>query len=444
MLPYYFRRMNRYYFAVSVILSAALVSAQPLDARASDPVAMGWMVGTPPPADKTIRFADGSFYSFPQTRWSFSHLREFVPTRVVARGNLSPSEIPRAERTEIDGITFQPMGSQKTMTWAQSLEANYTDGILVLHQGRIVYERYFGILKPEGQHIAFSVSKSFVATIAASLIAEGILDDHATVGKYVPELKTSGFGDATIRQLLDMTTGLKYSEDYEDAHSPIVAFSIANGFLPRPAGYQGPAASYAYLATLAKEYPHGERFSYKTVNTDALAWVISRVTKKSLSELLRERLWSRLGVEQDAYFTVDPVGTEFAGGGFNLTLRDMARFGEMMRLGGRYHGQQIVPATVIEDIRRGGDRELFAKAGYRTLPGWSYRNMWWVSHNSDGAFSARGVHGQLVYIDPKAEMVIVRFASHPMSANANLDPTSLPAYEALARHLMVTAPRASR
>jgi hypothetical protein len=163
---------------------------------------------------------------------------------------------------------------------------------------------------------------------------------------------------------------------------------------------------------------------------------MSRVTKKSLSELLRERLWSRLGVEQDAYFTVDPVGTEFAGGGLNLTLRDMARFGEMMRLGGRYHGQQIVPAAVIDDIRRGGDRELFAKAGYKTLPGWSYRNMWWVSHNGDGAYSARGVHGQLIYIDPKAEMVIVRFASHPLSANANFDPTSLPAYEALARHLM--------
>ena len=141
-------------------------------------------------------------------------------------------------------------------------------------------------------------------------------------------------------------------------------------------------------------------------------------------------------MEQDAYFTVDPGGTEFAGGGLNLTLRDLARFGEMMRLGGRYHGQQIVPASVVDDIRKGGNREQFAKAGYKTLPGWSYRNMWWVSHNSDEAFSARGVHGQVIYIDPKAEMVIARFASHPMSTNASFDPTSLPAYEALARYLM--------
>ncbi len=430
--------MNHYFWKIAapLVLCAIFAPAQPLDARASDPVTMGWMVGTPPAPEKTIRFADGTSGRFPQTRWAFSNIRQFVPTRVVARGSAPVIELPKAERTDINAITFQPIGSAKTMTWAESLDANYTDGILVLHQGRIVYERYFGVLKPEKQHIAFSVSKSFVATFGATLINERVLDEHAPVSKYIPELKSSGFGDATIRQLLDMTTGLKYSEDYEDAHSPIVAFSIANGFLPRPPNYDGAESSYAYLATLTKDYPHGERFSYKTVNTDALAWVISRVTRKSLSELLRERLWSRLGVEQDAYFTVDPVGTEFAGGGLNLTLRDMARFGEMMRLGGRYHDRQIVPAAVIDDIRRGGDRELFAKAGYKTLPGWSYRNMWWVSHNGDGAYSARGVHGQLIYIDPKAEMVIVRFASHPLSANANFDPTSLPAYEALARHLM--------
>lgn len=431
-------------FAVALFLGAVCVSAQAVDARASDPAAMGWMVGTPPAPEKTIRYADGSFYSFPQTRWSFSNIRQFVPTRVVSRGTGVASEMPRAERADIDAITFLPIGSAKTMTWAESLEANYTDGILVLHRGRIVYERYFGVLKPEGQHIAFSVSKSFVGTIAATLISEGVLDEHATVAKYVPELKESGFGDATIRQLLDMTTGLDYSEDYEDPRSSIAVFAMANGFQPRPANYQGPDNSYAYLETLGKDHPHGERFSYKTVNTDALAWVMSRATKKSLSELLCERLWRRLGVEQDAYFTVDPVGTEFGGGGLNLTLRDMARFGEMMRLGGRYHGQQIVPAAVVDDIRRGGDRELFAKAGYKTLPGWSYHDMWWISHNADGAFSARGVHGQLIYIDPKAEMVTVRFASNPKSANASFDPTSLPAYEALARHLMLTPSRGSR
>jgi CubicO group peptidase (beta-lactamase class C family) len=135
---------------------------------------------------------------------------------------------------------------------------------------------------------------------------------------------------------------------------------------------------------------------------------------------------------------VDPTGAEFAGAGLNLTLRDLARFGEMIRLDGRYNGQQIVPKAVVDDIRRGGDRARFAPAGYTTLPGWSYRNMWWISHNEHGAFTARGIHGQAIYIDPAAEMVIVRFASSPLAGNVNLDPTSLPAYEAVARHLMAS------
>ena len=136
------------------------------------------------------------------------------------------------------------------------------------------------------------------------------------------------------------------------------------------------------------------------------------------------------------YFTIDTAGVEFAGAGLNLTLRDLARFGEMMRLDGRYNGQQIVPAAVVADIRAGGNRHQFAGAGYTQLAGWSYRRMWWVSHNDHGAFAARGIHGQAVYVDPVAEMVIARFASHPQGANAHLDPTSLPAYQALADHLI--------
>ncbi|HEX6214344.1 MAG TPA: serine hydrolase, partial [Vicinamibacterales bacterium] len=173
-----------------------------------------------------------------------------------------------------------------------------------------------------------------------------------------------------------------------------------------------------------------------TVNTDVLGAVLRRVSGKSLSDLLSERIFSKLGAEHDAFFAVDSTGAEFAGAALNLTLRDLARFGEMMRLDGRFNGQQIVPKAVVDDTRRGGDVGRFAQAGYPTLPGWSYRNMWWVSHNEHGAYTARGIHGQAIYIDPKAEMVIARFASHPLAANVNLDPMSLPAYHAVARHLI--------
>jgi len=274
-----------------------------------------------------------------------------------------------------------------------------------------------------------------VATIAAMLIQEGAIDEHATVAHYLPELAQGGYSDATIRQLLDMTTGIDYTEDYADEKSAIWSLSRAGGFRPRPNGYEGPDTFYDYLQTLQKAGPHGARMAYKTVNTDTIAWVMRRVTGQTISEQLRERFWSKLGVEQDAYFTIDSTSVEFAGGGLNLTLRDLARFGEMIRQGGSFLGQQIVPTAIVDDIRRGGSRDHFALAGYSLLSGWSYRTMWWVSHNEHGAFSARGIHGQAIYIDPAAEMVIVRFASHPQGANMHLDPTSLPAYHAMAKHL---------
>jgi CubicO group peptidase (beta-lactamase class C family) len=409
-----------------------------LDAAASDPAALRWMVGSPPPADKLIQFADGSAFRFPRTRWSYSNMRRLVPTSVVPRG-AAVVALPRAERTDLDAITFQPSGINERMTWEQSLAANFTDGIVVLHRGQVVYERYFGVLDAVTQHLAFSVTKSFVATIAGILADEGALDDRATVATYLPELKHSGFADATIAQLLDMTTGMMHSEDYVDDRAGIWELARAGSFRPRPADYRGPGSFYEYLQTVNKEYPHGERFAYKTINTDALAWVLRRVTGKTTSRLMFDYLWSKLGVEQDAYFTIDTIGVEFAGAGLNLTLRDLARFGEMMRLQGEYNGQQIVPVAVIENIRAGGNRERFAGAGYTQLPGWSYRRMWWVSHNEHGAFAARGIHGQAVYVDPAAEMVVARFASHPQGANVHLDPTSLPAYHALAKHLLRTS-----
>lgn len=408
----------------------------PLDARASDPAKLGWMVGSPPPPERLIRFADGSWFRFPQHRWSFSHMRQFVPTSVVSRGRGPVRELPRAERKDLDGVSFLPIGGTAPMTWAESLDANYTDGILVLHRGDIVYERYFGVLKPEQPHIAFSVTKSFVATLALMLIADGQLDETARVDHYLPELAKSGLGDATLRQVLDMTTGLTYLEEYDNSRSDTWDLTMAGGFLARPQDYRGPESYLEYLATLTKARAHGEQFAYKTVNTDALGAILRRVSSRTLSELLSERVFARLGAEVDAYFPIDSTGAEFAGGGLCLTLRDLARFGEMMRLDGCVDGESVVPKSALEDIRRGGSRALFAASTYTTLPGWSYRDMWWISHNAHGAYMGRGIHGQAVYIDPAAQMVIARFASHPRAGNINLDPTSIPAYAAMAERLI--------
>jgi len=405
-------------------------------AAETDPRVLGWMQGAPPPADKLIRFGDGSHLLFPQLRWSLSHFGELVPSKTISRGAMPAAPLPRQERDDLDGVRFCPIGSAQSMNWADSLPANYTDGIVVLHRGRIVFERYLGALQPQRSHLAFSVTKSFVGLLAASMVHERSLDENAPVSHYVPELKASAFGDATVRQLLDMITGLQYREDYTDPNAEVWAHSRAGGLLPRPADYAGPQSFYAFLQTVQKLGAHGQGFMYKTINTDALGWVLRRISGQSLADMLSERIWSRLGCEQDASILVDSEGTEFGGGGLCTSLRDLARFGDMLRNGGEACGRQVVPTAVLEDIRRGANREHFKMGGYVTLPGWSYRNMWWVSHNAHGAFMARGIHGQAIYIDPKAEMTIARYASHHIAGNMGIDPQSLPAYHAMALQLM--------
>jgi len=405
------------------------------DAHASDPVTLGWMVGSPPPPDRMIRYADGSFLRFPMWRWSFSHWRELVPTVNVPRGATAACALPRAERADLDAVRLMPLGATREMTWAQSLDANYTDGIVVLHRGRVVYERYCGALAPERSHIAFSVTKSFFGIIAATLIGERALDAGARVRHYLPELAASGFGDATVAQVLDMTTALRHTEVYSDPASDFADYARATGLVPRAAGYAGPCSTYDYLATIAGSGQHGEAFAYRSINTDVVGWLIARVSGAPPHEVLRARIWSVLGAEDDAHLQVDSEGTPLVAVALNARLRDLARFGEMLRLEGCFNGRQVVPAAVIAELRRGGSREAFARAGYATLPGWSYHHQWWLTHNEHGAYTARGIHGQLIYVDPSAEMVIARFASHPLASNVNLDPTSLPAYHALARHL---------
>ncbi len=395
------------------------------------------MEGFPPAADKLVVQPDSNFFSFPKLRWTVCHLRELLPTEQVSRGLGAPVPLEYdLDETAIDALTFKPMGSQEAMTWKESLAANYTDGMLIIHNGRIVYERYFGCLDEKGKHGAMSMTKSMTGLLAEILVAEGSLDDTQLVTSVVPELAESAFGDATIRQVMDMTTGLAYSEDYSDPKADIWVYSRAASPLPKPADYSGPDGYFEYLQTVKPEGNHGEAFHYKTINTDALGWIISRVSGREFTELLSDRIWTQIGAEQDAYVTVDGKGTPFAGGGMSAGLRDLGRIGLLMLNEGEINGRRLFPSGVVAGIRQGGDREAFDKAGYKTLEGGSYRGMWWLFHNNHGAFAARGVHGQTIYVDPTADMVLVRLASFPTAKNAAIDPTSLPAYQAVAEYLL--------
>src|SRR5437867_8378761 len=168
-------------------------------------------------------------------------------------------------------------------------------------------------------------------------------------------------------------------------------------------------------------------------HSEVLGWIVSRVTGQHFADLLSDRVWSRLGAEEDAYVMIDPVGTPLQGAGLNATARDLARFGEMLRRGGEFNGQRIFDKAVVDDLRRGGDREKFRASGMAFRPGYSYHNQWWILHDADGAFEASGVHGQMVHINPAAEMVIVKLSSHPTAGAGFTHPLTLKAWAALAQ-----------
>jgi len=408
-----------------------------LDARASDPRRLGWMQGSPPPTDKQVTFEGDRFLDFPQIRWSLSHVRELTSTVGVRHGDGActslgaPSE---ADMFAIDALVFTDMNG-RSRRWDEALVDTYADGILVLHRGRLVYERYGGALSAERPHACFSITKSYAGALAASFVHEGVLDDGKAIPHYLPELRDTAWGDATLRQVMDMQTGLAFTEDYANPRTSFWGYARAGGLRPRSANHAEAASLFEYLGTVRKEGAHGREFAYKTVNTEVMGWVMARVTGRSFAHLLHERLWEPLGCGEDGYVVVDSAGMPMVGAGLSASLRDLARFGELMRREGEWNGKQLIEAAVVDDLQRGGDPTKFAKAGYALLPGYSYRSMWWVTHNELDAFEGRGIHGQRLYIAPRAELVVARFASHPVAPSQGNDPITVPQLLALGRML---------
>ncbi len=428
--------MRTFFLSFAMLIFVTTMSAQiAYNQENTNPLKMGWMQGFPPEADKVVSASDGSFFEFPALRYSVCHIREFMPTTVVKSAQENRYQFKTKIDKRIDTVSFTPMYQTGKMTWQEAMDKTFADGVIILHKGRIVYEKYFGALESDGTHAVMSVSKSFTGTLGALMLAQGVLDEYTTIKQYVPELRNSAFADATVRNLLDMTTALQYSEDYSNPNAEVYQFSAA-GTPCHPDNYQGPKCYYEYLETVKKAGEHGKKFAYKTINVDALGWVISRATGKSVPELLSELIWQPLGANHDGYYQVDSYGIAFAGGGFNANLRDLAMFGEMLCNRGQFNGKRILPESIFYDIIENASNKTFDNEEYKNLKGWGYRNMFWVTNNANHAFCARGVYGQVIYIDPTAEMVIVRLASNPTAANAANDPYSLPAYQAVADYLM--------
>lgn len=393
------------------------------------------MKGFPPPIEKTV--TKTNWLSPPFNRYAFQHISQVHYTQEIYRG-LMPVLKLRSQVKDLDDVTYKNKEG-KERTFRQMLDDTYTDAIVVLHKGKIVYEKYFNGQTPHQRHIMFSVTKSLVGTVAAVKVYQGIIDENLKVSDYVPELKKSAFGDATVRQVMDMTTGIQYSEKYDDINSEVVKHMVASAYRPIPEGYKGPETLYDFLPQLKKEGKHGEIFHYVSANTEVLAWIVKKATGKSVVEILQNEIWSKMGAERDGYILTDRAGAASWGGGFNGTARDMARFGLMMLNNGQINGIQCVPAEVVEGIRDGGSQKAFAQSeeGQKgeVMEGWSYRNQWWITHNEHKAYSAIGIYGQFIYVDPTAQVVIVKQSSFLSARNETIDYDPIVAFHELAKYL---------
>ncbi|MDQ8705193.1 serine hydrolase [Streptomyces sp. LHD-70] len=363
--------------------------------------------------------------------------REIMPSRPVWRGPGRPGVLPAAAPGALDDLRV-PGSYGRTLTLPELLAEAETDALLVLHRGSLVHEQYLHGYEPHVPHFNASAAKSYLGLLAATLAHEGLLDRSAEVGKYVPELAGTAFGEARVDDLLHMGTQMSYAgRPYDKALEAQRYFAVLTPRL-RPYGYSGPATIREHLATARATGAPGVEFRYENGNVEALAEVLRRVTGVSTSALLSEMIWSRIGAEEDAYYLVDAEGTEAACGGFSATARDVARLGELIRCGGAVGDRQIVPeevTAVVAGVPDGYPRRVrFPSAPADAPATLSYHDLWWVLNDPYGSFMASGIHGQRLFISPALDLVIVHFASQVVSPAVPQAPL-VKAFLAIGRHL---------
>ena len=371
----------------------------------------------------------------PWNCYAFHHIAELLPVARIAHDPARVSAWSQSPRA-IGEVAFSaPDGTAWTV--GRMLPHTATDGFVVLHKGRLAFEWYGNGLKPTDPHIVFSVSKSITGILAGILADRGQLDPDAPVTRYIPEAASSVYGDCTVRHVLDMSVGIAFVENYLDATGDFARYRAATGWNP----VADPALAsdlHSFLVTLRRDdHPHGAQFHYVSPNSDMLGWILERAGGASYTKLLSELIWNKLGTEADAHVTIDKLGAARAAGGICVVLRDLARFGEMVRNFGRAGGEQIVPRWWIEDILANGDRSawLAQPTAAKFLPDGRYRSQWYMIGNASGAYCAIGIHGQWIYIDPAAEMVIAKLSSQPLPLEDATDHLLLAAFDAIAQSL---------
>lgn len=399
---------------IGAAILAATTTMSPAQEIPKTAAELGIMQGSPP--ERTINMAEWD--KGPDNRWAFQHISEIIPVANISRGS-GPATSLQVSPNDLSELTFKAYDGT-AMSVQNMLTQTYTDGFIVLHEGDVVYEKYFNAMTPNTRHLLMSVSKSLTGTLAGMLVHDGRLNPDAMVTDYLPELKDApAFGNATVRQVLDMTTALVFSEDYADPNAEVVSHEAATAWRGENAeGAQD--GVYAFANTIKKEdaRPHGQQFQYASINTDVLGWLIERASGQRFSEFMSDKIWSKLGADHDGQISVDYKGSAVANGGFVLTLRDLARFSQMVLDDGYYNDQQIVPSGWLDDTRFKGNNDAWKPTHYHDVwPNGFYRNQWYVTGDDNGTFFAVGVNGQHIWINPTSRVAIVKYSSLPLSAD---------------------------
>jgi CubicO group peptidase (beta-lactamase class C family) len=329
------------------------------------------------------------------------HMGEIYFARPVKRGS-AVAELPRGAMLE--DLTYRHDGQELPLE--DYFERARTTGLIVLKDGKIVYERYRLGADAQSLFTSWSMSKSFTATLVGFAIGDGLIasvDDP--IDRYVPGLKGSGYAGVPIKAVLQMSSGVDFVEDYDRAESDSnVLWASTIAYNTKPVT--------DFLAKARSGKPPYEAFNYSGLDTLALGWLVSTVTGKSLSDYLAEKVWIPLGMEADASWNLDGEGAaahEIAFCCLNATLRDYARFGQLLAAGGVHDGKQLLPAGWVDEATH-PDRPQVMPG--KLHEGWSlgYQYQWWVfpeGEGSIGGFTAQGVNGQFLYVNREERLVIV-------------------------------------
>lgn len=361
----------------------------------------------------------------------FQNASELYPTRTVAR-SVEAQPLPQTEG-KLDGFTFEYNG--KTRTLADMYTVMETSGLVILHKGEIIHESYGRGADAGTRFTTWSVVKSITSTLVGLTVADGKVDrvdDQLT--KYLPELKGTAYDGVTIKQALQMASGIRYDPKlFQGDMSDTVKFmtdSVVTGKRP----------TFEIAATFKRENEPGTDFNYNTAESQILLELVRRVTGMNAADYLSEKLWQPLGMEHDAGWILDAPGAdgaEVGGAFFNAALRDWARFGLFIEQGGVWNGEQILPADWV-DRATVSDEPHIMPGQVHPNPKRGYAWHWWTY--DDGTFTASGANGQSVYVDRDNDLVIARASSWPEGYVQAYDDYSFAMHKALATWLSTETP----